>query len=141
MVLWNLAGRPNPSRESPFTDMDTQIENFQKAVSWAYEKGYVNGTSESTFSPGEPLTRQAATKILFAFNGSRRGAEAMFTSVYDSLYTDSGSISAWARSAMYWAVYQKILTGTSETTLNPGGTVTRAQLAAIMVRYTDRFPS
>ena len=140
MVLWNLAGRPAPQAESPFEDMRTQIDNFQKAVSWAYEKGYVNGTSATTFSPGEPLTRQAAVKILFAYNGSRSGPEIMLTEVYDGQYADSGRISSWAKSAMYWAVYQTILSGTSPTTLDPGGTVTRAQLAAIMTRYTDRFP-
>lgn len=141
MVLWNLAGRPAPSAQSPFKDMGAQIENFQKAVSWAYGKGYVNGTSPDTFSPGAPLTRQAAVKILFAYNGSRRGAEALLTAVYDEQYADSGKISSWAKNAMYWAVYQTILSGTSPTTLNPGGTVTRAQLAAIMVRYAGRFPA
>ena len=139
MVLWNLAGRPAPAAQSPFKDMGTQIENFQKAVSWAYGKGYVSGTSPETFSPGEPLTRQAAVKILFAYNGSKRGAETLLASVYDQQYADSGKISSWAKSAMYWAVYQTILSGTSPTTLNPGGAVTRAQLAAIMVRYTNRF--
>ena len=141
MVLWNLAGRPAAPDTSPFTDMSGQIENFQKAVAWACSKGYVNGTSPTTFSPGEPLTRQAAVKILFAYHGSARGPEVMMSEVYDSLFSDSGNISAWARDAMYWAVYQKILSGTSASTLAPGGTVTRAQLAAIMVRYVERFPA
>ena len=141
MVLWNLAGRPEPASEAPFTDMGGQIENFQKAVAWAYGQGYVNGTSAATFSPGEPLTRQAAMKILFGYHGGRRGAEVMLFDVYETTFVDSGRISAWAKDAMYWAVYQSILSGTSPTTLEPGGAVTRAQLAAIMVRYTDRFPS
>ena len=141
MVLWNLAGRPEASKESPFTDMQGQIENFRKAVAWAYEKGFVNGTSATTFSPGEPLTRQAAMKILFAYHGGGRGAEVLLTDAYESIFTDSGLISAWARDAMYWAVYQTILSGSTPSTLNPGGIVTRAQLAAIMVRYTDRFPA
>ena len=140
MVLWNLAGRPAPEKESPFRDMSAQSQNFRDAVSWAYAKGYVNGTSAETFSPGEPITRQAAMKILFSYNGSRRGAEALLTAVYDERYTDSGLISSWAKNAVYWAVYQTILSGNTPTTLNPGGSVTRAQLAAVMARYTDRFP-
>ena len=141
MVLWNLAGRPEVSGDSPFADMGTQIENFQKAVAWAYSKGLVNGTSATTFSPSGLLTRQAAMKILFAYHGGRRGGEVLASQAYDSIYTDSGQISAWAKDAMYWAVYQNILSGNTPSTLNPGGAVTRAQLAAIMVRYTDRFPS
>ena len=140
MVLWNLAGRPAVPDETPFKDMGGQIQNFRHAVAWAYAKGYVNGTSPDTFSPGEPLTRQAAVKILFAYNGSKRGTEVMITSVYDDIFSDSGRISAWAKDAMYWAVYQKIISGTSSSTLEPGGTVTRAQLAAMMVRYAERFP-
>jgi hypothetical protein len=140
-ALWSMAGRPEPPKESPFEDMSAQIEDFRKAVSWAYAKGYVNGTSAATFSPGEPLTRQAAVKILFAYNGGTRGPEALLTAVYDGQYTDSGKISSWAKPAMYWAVYQNILSGNTPTTLNPGGTVTRAQIAAIMVRYADRFPA
>jgi len=140
MVLWNLAGRPAVPDETPFKDMGGQIQNFRHAVAWAYAKGYVNGTSPDTFSPGEPLTRQAAVKILFAYNGSKRGTEVMITSVYDDIFSDSGRISAWAKDAMYWAVYQKIISGTSPSTLDPGGTVTRAQLAAMMVRYAERFP-
>ena len=65
----------------------------------------------------------------------------MLFDVYETTFVDSGRISAWAKDDMYWAVYQAILSGTSPNTLEPGGTVTRAQLAAIMVRYTDRFPS
>ena len=140
MVLWNLAGRPAVPDETPFKDMGGQIQNFRHAVAWAYAKGYVNGTSPDTFSPGEPLTRQATVKILFAYNGSARGTEVMITSVYDDIFSDSGRISAWAKDAMYWAVYQKIISGTSPSTLEPGGTVTRAQLAAMMVRYVERFP-
>ena len=141
MVLWNLAGRPTVPEASPFADMDGQIENFRNAVAWAYAKGYVNGTSPDTFSPGEPLTRQAAVKILFAYHGAVRGPEVMVAQAYDDLFSDGGKISAWARDAMYWAVYQKILSGTTSSTLEPGGPVTRAQLAAIMVRYAERFPA
>ena len=70
-----------------------------------------------------------------------RGPEIMVAQAYDDLFSDSGKISAWARDAMYWAVYQKIISGTSPSTLEPGGPVTRAQLAAIMVRYAERFPA
>ena len=139
MVLWNLAGRPVVPDETPFKDMGGQIENFRRAVAWAYAKGYVNGTAPDAFSPDEPLTRQAAVKILFACNGSKRGTEVMLTSVYDDIFSDSGRISAWAKDAVYWAVYQKIISGTSPSTLDPGGIVTRAQLSAIMVRYVERF--
>ena len=87
-----------------------------------------------------PYYRQAAMKVLFGVNGGQAGMEAMLYRVYDELFADSGSVSAWARQGVYWAVYHEILRGTADDTLSPGGTVTRAQMAAMMVRYTNRFP-
>ena len=139
MVLWNLAGRPDSSGKTPFTDIGGRSENIRNAIAWAYGKGYISGTSDTTFSPGLPLTRQAAMKILFSYNGGESGMEKMFTATYDANFTDSSLIAAWAKPAMYWGVYNVIINGTTPATLSPGGTITRAQLAAIMVRYTDRF--
>ena len=48
---------------------------------------------------------------------------------------DAGSVSAYARQAMAWAVEQGIVAGTSDTTLTPQGNATRAQVAAILMRY------
>ena len=139
MVLWNLAGRPDPAGGTPFTDIAGRSGNTQNAIAWAYGAGHVNGTTETTFSPGDALTRQAAMKILFSYTGGVSGTELLFSAIYDGTFTDSGEISAWAKPAVYWGVYHEILNGTTPTTLNPRGTITRAQLAAIMVRYTDRF--
>ena len=139
MVLWNLAGRPDPLGEAPFTDIANRSKNIQDAITWAYGAGYVNGTTDTTFSPGDNLTRQAAMKILFGYAGGISGTEQMFTAVYDGTFQDSSEISSWARPAMYWGVYHEIISGTTPATLNPRGTITRAQMAAIMVRYTDKF--
>lgn len=139
MVLWNLAGRPDPAGGAPFTDIAGRSANTRSAIAWAYGAGHVSGTTDTTFSPGDALTRQAAMKILFSYTGGVSGSERMFTAVYDGKFTDSGEISAWAKPAVYWGVYHEILNGTTPSTLNPRGTITRAQLAAIMVRYTDKF--
>ena len=139
VVLWNLAGHPDPTGQAPFTDIAGRNQNVQDAITWAYGAGYVNGTTETTFSPGDTLTRQAAMKILFGYAGGVSGTEQMFTAVYDATFEDSSEVSSWARPAMYWGVYHEIISGTTSTTLSPRGSITRAQMAAIMVRYTDRF--
>ena len=137
MVLWNQAGRPESEHSYLFADMSNQIENYQKAVSWAYEKGYIQGTSSYAFSPSAPLTRQAMLKILFKYNGGVNGIESMLFEIYDNAFEDSAMISEWARPGMYWAVYNGIISGTGQKMLNPTGIVTRAHMAAIMVRYMD----
>ena len=136
-VLWNLAGNPAASSRTPFTDTAALIPNFRQAIAWAYARGYAQGTTAETFSPNAPLTRQAAMKILFGWHGGKTGTEVMLYSLYDEAFTDSRKISAWARAAMYWGVYNEILRGNTSTTLNPGGTVSRAQMAVILVRYSN----
>ena len=142
-VLWRSAGRPAASQAAPFTDMDAAADtDFARAASWGYEQGYIggydNGDGTVSFRPNLPVSRQQAMAILFRYSGSASGMEQLLTEVYDSQFTDSGQIASYARSAMYWAVYNGYLSGTSATTLTPGGPATRAQLAKILVEYLER---
>ena len=52
-------------------------------------------------------------------------------------YTDADSVSSWAEPAMRWAVENGIITGVTESTLVPQGTATRAQCAAILMRFAE----
>lgn len=136
LVLYRMAGEPEVAEEAPFADVAPDAY-YAKAVAWAYSKGYINGKGAG-FAPKDSLTRQEAMKILFGIAGSRTGMEAMFTASYDAAFADSGEIAAWAKPAMYWAYYEGIISGTSETTLAPGAKATRAQLAKILVGYLDK---
>ena len=50
-------------------------------------------------------------------------------------FTDAGSVAAWAADAMAWAVNSGIISGMTEDTIVPAGNATRAQCAAIFMRY------
>lgn len=100
-VLWRMAGKPAPTQNCPFKDIP-QDKWYTDAVIWAHEKGYVNGRTESLFAPNDNISRQEAMKILFGFAGGVRGMEMMFTSIYDSDFSDSSEIAEWAKPAMYW---------------------------------------
>lgn len=139
LVIWRMAGMPEPTGASPFADV-AENAYYAKAVTWAYEKGIVDGKGNG-FAPRDSLTRQEAMKILFGYAGSPTGMEAMFGGLYDQGFADSGQIASWAKPAMYWAIYNGIINGTSETTLSPGGTATRAQLAKILVEYQNEQQS
>lgn len=139
LVIWRMAGMPEPTGASPFADV-AENAYYAKAVTWAYEQGIVDGKGDG-FAPRDSLTRQEAMKILFGYAGSPTGMEAMFGGLYDQGFADSGQIASWAKPAMYWAVYNGIINGTSETTLSPGGTATRAQLAKILVEYQNEQQS
>lgn len=76
--------------------------------------------------------------ILFRYSGASSGAELMLTGIYDGQFSDSGQIASYAKDAMYWAVYNGYINGTSATTLSPNGLATRAQLAKILVEYLEK---
>lgn len=135
-VLYRLAGEPETAGENPFSDVAAGIW-YENAVCWAYEKGYVNGIGNGTFCPDVNISRQEVLTILFRYDGGESGMELMFGSIYDGAFTDSGEIAAWAKSAMYWGVYNGLITGTSQTTLSPTGIAGRAQLAKITVSYLE----
>ena len=112
---------------------------YSDAIDWAAEQGYVTGTGDSAFSPNASISRQEAVTILFRYSGGVSGAELMFSSMYDSQFTDSDSIAPWAESALDWAIYHGVITGTSQTTVSPTATATRAEAAALFVRYSEKI--
>lgn len=134
-MLYRMADKPAANTAAGFTDVP-QNAWYRDALNWAAEKGYVNGTGANTFSPDGKITRQEVVTILFRYSGSQSGAETMFTAAYDSQFTDSGAIAPWAKTAMYWAIYNGVVNGTSPTTVSPTATATRAEVAAIFVRYS-----
>lgn len=138
-VLWRLAGRPEVADETSFVDTQNQIPEFKSAIAWGYKNGCINGTSATTFAPDGTLTREAGMKILHYYSGGASGNEVLFTSVYDGIFTDSNTVSTWAKPSVYWGIYNKLISGTSADTLTPQGTATRAQLAKILVSYIESF--
>lgn len=136
-VLWRMAEKPEVEAELPFADTENQLPEFKKAISWGYTNGYIKGTSETTFEPEATLTREAAMKILHLYSGGTTGGEFQFFAIYDGLLQDSSEISDWAKSSVYWGIYNKLISGTDEMTINPQGTATRAQLARILVSYIN----
>ena len=137
-VLYRMSGSPAVTEQAPFSDIGGLSTEFKNAISWAYEKGYVNGKGNNRFDPNGNVTREEAMKILFFYDGGVSGTEIMFTSIYDGAFTDSGKISAWAKSAVYWGVYHELISGTTATTITPGGTATRVQLAKILTSYMEQ---
>jgi len=138
-VLWRLAGRPEPTRATPFTDIGGVSTEFQLAIAWAYENGLISGRTATTFAPGDPVSRQAALKILYYYNGGVDNVLPMYKTLYQSGFVDCQGKPDWVQTSMFWGYYNQLIDSVTESTLEPAVNATRAQLAMMFVNYADQF--
>lgn len=137
LMLWRMCGKPAATKAASFAD--ASADWYQDALSWAVEKGYVNGLSDTRFGPDAPITRQQAMAILFRLNGGQSGTELTLTGIYEQTFADSTTIAAWAKDATWWAVYHELVSGVGGSRIAPEANASRAQIAAILLRYADKF--
>lgn len=160
-----------------FSDVPESFWAYDE-IAWAYDNGYVNGTSASSFSPNARISRQQVWMILARLSGadpanmSAAREWAVTNGVSDgttpggavtrqqlvallyryatlmgyandqradlSAYPDAGTVAGYAVEPMQWSVANSIVGGTSDGTLDPTGTATRAQFAVILYRFWDQ---
>ena len=139
-ALWRMAGSPESVQDTAFSDVPADAW-YAGPVAWACALGCVSGYPDGSFRPDGALTREAAMKILFACSGGTSGQELVFTAIYNAGFADSAEISDWARPAMYWGYYNELIAavGTDDPALAPKAVVTRAQLAQLLVNYSNSF--
>ena len=138
-VLWRLDGETAPKTATTFTDVDVNAY-YADAVAWAAESGVVNGIGGGRFDPEGNVTREQIAAILFRYaslKGVDTAARADLTA-----FPDAEKASAYARDALSWAVAAELVKGTKEGStiyLDPQGSATRAQVAAILSRYAQNI--
>ena len=119
---------PTPELGStPFTDV-AEGAYYNEAVTYVYERGLMQGTSETTFGPDVTTTRAQVVTILYRLAGSPAVTG-------DNPFTDATA--GWYADAVVWASQNSIVNGYSDTVFGPEDTITREQLAAILYRYAD----
>jgi hypothetical protein len=99
---------------------------YAKAMSWAVACGISDGSA-----PLESVTREQVVTMLYRYAGSPEASGDL------TGFPDASSVSAWAADAMSWAVSTGVISGTNTGLLNPTGTATRAELAAILMRLVE----
>ena len=132
-ILYRLAGEPEPGGDSGFADVAAGTW-YTDAVAWAAENGIVNGTTDTTFAPGEDITREQLVTVLYRYAESK-GYD-VSASADLSGYPDAGQVQDYAQPAMAWAVAEGIVEGV-DGNLNPAGNATRAQIATILMRFCE----
>lgn len=133
-ILWRMEGQPEAAASS-FTDVESGSW-YEEAVNWAAEKEIVKGMSETTFAPTANITREQMATILARY-AEFKGKKGDDYAVDLSGFTDLDSVSDWALDAMNWSVASELMKGVTETTLDPKGNATRAQVAVLMQRLCE----
>lgn len=132
-MLHRFEGTPEAG-ESSFSDVPPG-QYYSDAVAWAASSGVVNGYDSSHFAPNDVITREQMAVILYryaqykGYDVSRRADLSGFT--------DAGKVSGWAADAVSWANAWGLINGVGNNTLLPGGSATRAEAAAIFMRFCE----
>ena len=142
-ILYRVQGEPTTVKgyelsklRAPFDDVP-RGQWYTDAIWWAKLTGVVSGTSATTFDPEGEITREQLAVILY--NYTKQFAPGSLTATGSlSGFPDAASVSSWARTEMAWAVGNGLISGTgsgSVAYLTPQGSATRAQVAAILMRF------
>ena len=131
-ILHRLAGQPAPSGDSGFSDVETGTW-YTDAVAWAAQNGIVNGVSDTQFAPGDDITREQLAVILYRY-ATYQGYDVSQRADLSG-FVDAGTISTYAQEALSWANAQGLVLGFEDDSLRPQGTATRAQIAAVLMRF------
>jgi len=127
-VLFNLSGAKPQAFKKQFSDV-SEGDWYAPAVNWVVKKGIMSGVTENTFNTNQYITREEFVTALYIYAGKPAAKGNL------SEFADNDAVSANARNAVRWAIGKNILQGDSNRCLNPKGYITRAEMAAMLVRY------
>ena len=135
-VLHRLDGKPAVSSGTAFKDVAANTW-YTDAIAWASVNGIVNGYTTDTFGTNDSISRQDMVTILYRYLKYKGLTPADGTAL--DAYTDAADVSDYAKPAVQWAYAKVLIKGTSDTTLSPKDDCTRAQVATIILRYTENI--
>ena len=134
-ILWRMEGSLAPKGENSFTDVEAGMW-YTDAITWTAENGIFAGYSKDKFGPDDPITREQLTAIFYRY-ADYKGYKLTVTGNLDK-FEDADKITDYAKTVMQWAVGNGLIKGKSENLLDPQGTATRAEIAAMLHRFVEK---
>ncbi|MCL2837613.1 MAG: chitobiase/beta-hexosaminidase C-terminal domain-containing protein [Oscillospiraceae bacterium] len=134
-VLWRLANSPNIGGESQFVDVASGTW-YSQAVNWAAANGIVLGISETEFAPHVEITREQMAAIIY--RSLNILLDEWFATQMYFIFEDADEISDFARNAIQTLANMGLMQGNADGTFNPQNTATRAEMAAVIMRLSER---
>lgn len=134
-ILWRMDGSPAPKSSAGYSDVPTG-QWYSDAIAWATEKGIFEGYGNGTFGPNDPITREQLAAIFYRY-ASHKGYDMSAVGSLEQ-FSDKDKASSWALDALKWAIGSGLMNGKGNT-LDPTGTATRAEIAAMLHRLVDKY--
>lgn len=134
-VLYRLENQPSTSAAS-FTDVASGAY-YANAVAWANANGIVSGYGSGKFGPNDKVTREQLAAILYRYAQYKKYDVSVGEDTNILSYDDAQSISTYAIPAIQWACGAGVVTGKSGSKLDPKGNATRAEVAAMLMRFCE----
>ncbi|MDC0699764.1 InlB B-repeat-containing protein [Blautia wexlerae] len=135
-ILWRMEGSPVPKGKNSFTDVEAG-KWYADAITWTAENGIFAGYSKDKFGPDDPITREQLAAIFYRY-ADYKGYDLTVKGDLDK-FKDADKITDYAKTAMQWAVGSGLVKGKSGNLLDPQGTATRAEIAAMLHRFIEKY--
>ena len=135
-ILWRMEGSPAPKGKNSFTDVATG-KWYADAITWTAENGIFAGYGKDKFGPDDPITREQLAAIFYRY-ADYKGYDLTVKGNLDK-FKDADKITDYAKTAMQWAVGNGLVKGKSGNLLDPQGTATRAEIAAMLHRFIEKY--
>ena len=134
MIIYRMEKEPQAGG-TVFVDVEIG-SYYDRAVAWANANGIVSGVSKDRFAPNDPITREQMATILYRY-ADFKGFD--IESNGNTAYSDSDSISGYARNAVSWAAANLLMKGNADGSFSPKSNTTRAQAAAVFARMIENL--
>ena len=135
-ILWRMEGSPAPKGKNSFTDVEAG-KWYADAITWTAENGIFAGYGKDKFGPDDPITREQLAAIFYRY-ADYKGYDLTVKGNLDT-FKDADKITDYAKTAMQWAVGSELMKGKSGNLLDPQGTATRAEIAAMLHRFIEKY--
>lgn len=135
-VLFRMEGSPAGFEKTVFSDVPAD-SYYANAIGWGFKNGIVKGYDESKYGPEDNITREQLASILYRYAEFKNYDLNKISSLEN--FTDGKVTSDFAKKAMSWAVGNDLLSGKGDGVLDPTGEATRAESAAILMRFDTKF--
>ena len=135
-ILWRMEGSPVPKGKNSFTDVEAG-KWYADAITWTTENGIFAGYGKDKFCPDDPITREQLAAIFYRY-ADYKGYDLTVKGNLDK-FKDADKITDYAKTAMQWAVGSGLVKGKSGNLLDPQGTATRAEIAAMLHHFIEKY--